>query len=48
MMNEPLGLFGDHPRFLRVRPIGATSIGPAGEGVQSIGTFRGAPQAKAL
>jgi hypothetical protein len=48
MMNLPEGLLGDHARFLRVRPSGAICIGPAGAGVQSIGTRLGAPQAKAL
>ncbi len=37
----------DQCRFLRVRPGGAVIIGPAGCGVQSMGTRLGAPQATA-
>jgi len=48
MTNCPPGLLGLHILRFRVRPGGATSIGPAGCGVQSIGTRLGAPQSNAL
>lgn len=48
MKNAPLGFRTDQVLRLRVRPSGATTIGPAGTGVQSIGTRLGAPQSKAL
>lgn len=48
MKNSPPGLLGRQARRLRVLPGGAASIGPAGSGVQSMGTRRGASQSKAL
>ncbi len=44
MTNAPLGFRTDQVLRLRVRPSGATTIGSAGTGVQSIGARLSAPQ----